>query len=196
MRSTSKCPVTSGWRSSMRQAFAVVPPMSKDNSRSSPSTSAIIGRGERAGRRTALDHSHRNAPGRVDADHAAIAEHDQRRVGEAALLRVRASGVEIGPRDRHRIGVHRRPSMCADIRGSAVRRRRTRRHRVRATSSAMQFAPPARSFAGLSKAVEKRDRDRDAHSWRVVPRRWPRPWRFELARARRRSRPCVPRCRM
>ena len=40
MRLTSKLPVTSGFLSSIRQALAVVPPMSNDISRSSPSSSA------------------------------------------------------------------------------------------------------------------------------------------------------------
>ena len=40
MRSTSKLPVTSGLRFSIRQALAVVPPMSKESRRSRPRRSA------------------------------------------------------------------------------------------------------------------------------------------------------------
>ncbi len=62
-------------------------------------------RRECARRRTALDHADRVAARCLRADHSAGAQHDQRRVGEAFLREPVAQSLQIGLRDRHRIGI-------------------------------------------------------------------------------------------
>ncbi len=76
--------------------------------------------GERAGRRTALDHAHGVPTGGLGGDHAARAQHDERRVRETFALQALAQALQVGLRDRHRVGVDgrgRRAWKLADLRG-------------------------------------------------------------------------------
>ncbi len=79
----------------------------------------VVGRGQRARGRPALDHAHGVARGDLRADHAAAAQHDQRPVGRAGLFQAGGEAPEIGGGDGGGVGVdrrRRRPRVLADLR--------------------------------------------------------------------------------
>ena len=117
----------------------------------------IMAGGERTGSRAALDHPHRVLARRLGPDHAAGGQHDQRRVGEALAAQPVAETLEIGLRDRHRIGVHRRgrgalifADLRRDLRGGADED---------AVELARQGGRDQRFVVRIGEAVQEADRD-------------------------------------
>ena len=123
-------PVTSGLRSSIRQALAVVPPMSKRHQPVEAEALGVIGGGERAGGRAALDHPHRIAAGDLRADHAAGADSMiSGRLANAGLCQAARQAAQIGLGDRHGVGVDgggRGARIFADLRRDGRRQRTDR----------------------------------------------------------------------
>ncbi len=150
----------------------------------------IVTGGERARRRSALDHAHRVAPGGFGADHPAGAQHDQRRVGKLLARETVAQPAQIGLRDRHRVGVDARgrgARELADLRGDV---RRQRDEQV-----GQELADPLADGAlvrRIGEAVEKADGERAHIAGLAVPRRPRRPAACRARPARCRRRGCAP----
>ena len=179
----------SGSPFSIRQALAVVPPMSNDISRSRPSTSAIVAGGERAAAgplsimRTGLRRavSAPTTPPELSMISGAL--------GNLLAREPVAQAAQIGLRDRHRVGVDARGRGArefADLRGDI---RRQRDEQV-----GQELADPLADGAlvrRIGEAVEKADGERATLRSRA-PRRPPRPAACRARPARCRRRGCVP----
>src|SRR3954471_4334848 len=123
-RSTSNTREVSGWYFSIRQIFAVVPPMSKDQDPALTETRGDLRRKNRAACRPRFDQAHRKAPRRLDRGDAATRGHQIN--GAAKLLGLQPLGHarEIAVDQRLHIGIGHRsrgPLVFTDFR--AYRRR-------------------------------------------------------------------------
>jgi hypothetical protein len=118
-----------------------------------------VSRRQRTRRRAGLHHTHRKALRDVDADHAAVRQHDERIVHEAALLQPVAQRVEIRPGDGRRVGVHR------DRRGARIFadlwRHVGRDRDVELRRALCDDVADRALVRRVEVRVEQRDRDRD-----------------------------------
>ena len=191
MRPTSKLREVCGRKSSIRQIFAVVPPMSNDSTSSQAALRGRDARGEdrAAGRPDSTRRIGKRAPSRAWSAPPPDS-HQVERAGEAVAFEPRrASRLEIARHQRLHVGVARRRSRSARTRASPAQTSRRQRDRtVRAARVGEDVAhAPLVVGIGVSCAASRSRRSRPAARCSSRhQRRAPPPRRAAAAR-----RPCA-----